>query len=161
MEQAVQGETQRALLIALSEHRLLVPSSVVAEVVGHQEPSRSPVADGDDRRWILGTVQWRHQRLALLSLEGYMSGETADFGLRARVVVMKALHDHPRLGYYAVVAQQIPRLVTVHPQSIEALEGEEGGDLPGVEQQVLVNGEPALIPDLAAIEADLHRAMYS
>lgn len=161
MEQAVQGDTQRALLITLAEHRLLLPSSVVAEVVGHQEPSRSPVVEEQDRHWILGTVQWRQQRLALVSLEGYMSGQSADFGLRARVVVMKALYDHPRLSYYAVVAQQIPRLATVHPQSIEALEGEEGGDLPGVAQQVLVNGEPALIPDLAAVEADLHRAMYS
>jgi len=56
----------RCLLIPISGGQLLLPNSVVAEVFPYNEPER--VAENQPN-WLLGLIDWRNQRIPLLSIE--------------------------------------------------------------------------------------------
>jgi chemosensory pili system protein ChpC len=69
----------------------------------------------------------------------------------ARVAILKALSGHARLPYFGVLTQGFPRLTLISQDML--VPDEDAGELPtGVREQVRVHGEPAWIPDLAAVE---------
>jgi len=143
----------RSLLIPVAGEDILLPGTVVAEVTGYAEPERS---DGDAGA-LLGTAVWRGQRLPLIALEGLGEEGQRDPGARARLVVLKGVSNHPELPYFGIVADDIPRLLSVQEQTIESLDHD---DLPtGMLACVLANGEPAYIPDVEGLEAKVHRAL--
>jgi len=68
-----------------------------------------------------------------------------------RVAILKALSGYPRLPYFGVLTQGFPRLTLISEDILGS--DEDAGALPiGVREQVRVHGEPAWIPDLAAVE---------
>lgn len=153
------AEQVRSLLLPISEYNLLLPGTVVAEVVSYSEPTPLPT-QSEQAPWLLGMVSWRGQRVPLLSLEGLMFEQPGEPGSRARIAVVKAVGNRRGMPYFGVVTQQIPRLLTVHPDTIEGLD-DDAGDYPGIEAQVLVTGEPALIPDIEYLEGELYRLLYA
>jgi chemosensory pili system protein ChpC len=146
----------RSVLIPLQQGQLLLPNALVAEVVGFQPPE--PLADAPD--WLLGQVEWRQQRVPLVSFERVMGlpAEAAGGGRRARLAICYALGGNPRLPYIALLAHSIPRLVKVSEENVAAAtELQELG--PEVLRQVEINGEPALIPDMDYVEAQVNEAL--
>lgn len=157
--QAGYAEQVRSLLVPISEYNLLVPGTLLAEVVSYVEPQ--PLAGhSDDAPWVLGMVPWRGQRVPLVALETLMFGHTNEPGSRARIAVIKAVGQHRGMPYIGLLTQQIPRLITVHPDTIESLDDNDVSDYPGIEAQVLVTGEPALIPDVDYLGQELYRRLY-
>lgn len=153
----VATESIRCLLIPLVEHKLLIPVSIVAEVVGYQDPA--PLTQGEDEQhWLIGFTDWRGQEVPVVSMEAVMSGDRVDPGVRARIVILKCLQGQPRLPYFGIVAQQLPRLTSIAEPAVETLD--ELGPTPGVQFQVLANGEPALLPDVEEIESQLHALLF-
>lgn len=151
------SESIRCLLIPLVEHKLLIPVSIVAEVVGYQDPA--PLMQGnDEQHWLLGFTNWRGQEVPVVSMEAVMSGDRVDPAVRARIVILKCLHERPRFPYFGIVAQQLPRLTSITEPAVETLD--ELGPIPGIHYQVLANGEPALLPDVEEIESQLHALLY-
>lgn len=147
--------TVRSLFIPVENVTLLLPGTVVAEVVPYEE---AEAAAGEAPEWFLGTVPWREQRIPLVSIDGFMTGESVPAGQRARIAVLKALSNQDSMPYFGIVTRQIPRLVAVYDEGIEPIEDAAAG-LPGVAAEVLVNGEPAVVPDLDQIERALHAAV--
>ena len=147
-----QDEVVRSLLVPVQGRNLLLPSTVVAEVVSYAEPEPA----GNDEQWFLGMVRWRDQKVPAVSFEAADGGTAATPGARARFAVLKALNNRPGMPYFAVMTQQIPRLLSVYRDTIEVLEG-EGAHGKAVRESVLVNGEPAVIPDLDYLEGLLHQ----
>ena len=145
----------RSVLIPLQQGQLLLPNALVAEVVGYQAPE--PVADVPD--WLLGQVEWRQQSVPLVSFERVMGQPAAaEGGRRARLAICYALGGNPQRPYIALLAHAIPRLVRVSEENIvSAAEPQELG--PQVLRQVEVNGEPALIPDMDAIETQVNEVL--
>lgn len=157
-EQSSPDKSIRGLFIPLAEdYTLLVPGSVVTEVVGFQEPVSIAGLGDESERWLLGRISWRDMELPLVSLEGFISGRPVEASVRSRIIVLKAIGNPPGMPYYGIVARQIPRLVTVQEGTIELLDQPDG--LFAIQCQVLANGEPALIPDLARIEDSVYRAL--
>lgn len=143
----------RSLLIPVSGEDILLPGAVVAEVTGYVEPE----GDGSPEEGIIGTATWRGQRLPVASLTGLGEDGQREPGARARLVVLKGVSNHPELPYFGIVADDIPRPLSVQAQTIESLSHD---DLPeGMLACVLANGEPAYIPDVEALEAKVHRAL--
>lgn len=148
----------RSLLVPLNDYTLLLPGSVVAEVIPYQDPTplAASVSAPD---WVVGLVTWRGVRVPLVSVEVFGGAAEAPMpGLRARLVVLKGLAGDPQLPFFAIVAQQIPRLQTVSEGMVDGLEDESLEGAPG--EPVLVAGEPAVIPELETLEADLLQALY-
>lgn len=148
----------RSLIVPLNDYNLLLPGSVVAEVVPYQEPEPLP-APARTQDWILGLVTWRGLRVPLISVEVFGGEQELPIpALRARLIVTKGLTGDPRLPFYALVAQQIPRLQTVSDGMLESLEGESLDEVPG--RAVLVAGEPAVIPDVEPMERALASTLF-
>lgn len=78
-------ESIRCLLIPVTDHNLLLPAAVVAEVIDYREPD--PLPDHlADQEWLFGFASWRDQKVPLVSMEAVMTGERADPRDRKSVV---------------------------------------------------------------------------
>lgn len=145
-------QSVRSLFIPIEDATLLLPGTVVAEIVPCTDPTPPQDAAPD---WYLGTIIWREQRIPLISFEVFVNGKAAPAGMRSRIVVLKGVSKREEMPYYAVLTRQIPRLVTVYEESIEPLD-EGFGDSEAVAAEVLASGEPALIPNVDRVEQMLY-----
>ena len=144
----------RGVLIQISGARLLLPNATIAEVLSYADPEPVPNAP----EWLLGRMRWRGWQLPLIAF-ARLSGIAAEKGgLGSKVIVLKALGGDPKFPYFAVLTQGFPRLVTVSSDSVA--EDDTVGELPtGVQARVLLNEDPALLPDLAQIEGLIGEAL--
>jgi chemosensory pili system protein ChpC len=143
----------RCLLIPLEGVRLLVPDSAVAQVGSFVQPD--PVSNAP--AWLLGRIPWQKQLIPLLSFEAANGLFHTPPAGRARAAVMKVLDASLKLPCYGLLSTGIPHPLSVTAPALTADEGTPSGG-PAVKQAVLLHGEPALIPDLDAIE-DLLRGV--
>ncbi|MFV8834585.1 chemotaxis protein CheW [Aquisalimonas sp.] len=148
----------RSLLLPLDDTYLLLPGTVVAEVVGYTTPQ--PAALDEPPEWLLGFVTWRGQQVPCVAFEA-LNGQTLGTpGTRARTVVLKALGARSGMPYIALRTRGIPRLINVEREGIEPLD-EPDALGPAVREAVLAHGEPALIPDMDVLESRTHRLLVS
>ena len=136
------------LLLALDDRCLVLPNVAVAELIGYQAGTAAP----EQPDWMLGWIDWRNQRLPLLSFEAACGGQVR-VGERARIVVLNSLGGS-RLRFIALLVQGIPRSCKLDSQlnyvdvPLAALE------LAAVQ----VGDQVARVPDLAALEQLLETA---
>lgn len=144
----------RGVLIQVSGAHLLLPNATIAEVLSYADPE--PVADAPD--WLLGRIRWRGWQLPLIAF-ARLSGIAAEQGgIGSKVIILKALGGDPKFPYFAMLTQGFPRLVTVSRDSVSA--DDLADELPpGVQARVLLNEDPALLPDLAHIETLIGEAL--
>lgn len=146
---ASQGDI-RGVLIQVAGARLLLPNATIAEVLSYADPE--PVG-ADAPAWLLGRLRWRGWQVPLLAF-GTLAGVAEERAvLGSKVVVLKALAGTSRTPYFAMLTQGFPRLVTVSRQAL-SVEDDDADAMPrGVQARVRLNEDPALLPDLEAIEA--------
>ena len=147
----------RGVLIQVSGARLLLPNATIAEVLSYAQPE--PVDGAPD--WLLGRIRWRGWRLPLIAF-ARLTGIAEETGaLGNKVLVLKALGGDPKLPYFALLTQGFPRLVTVAHDELMADAG-DGLELPaGVKARVLLREDPALLPDLQAVESRIGEALQA
>ena len=150
----------RGVLIQVEGARLLLPNATIAEVLSYADPE--PVAEAPD--WLLGRIRWRGWQLPLASFSRLAGIADEAGGLGSKVVVLKALGGDAHLPYLALLTKGFPRLVTVSRDALVADAGEgdaeAAAELPlGVLMRVLLNDEPALLPDVDAIEGAIREAL--
>lgn len=146
---ASQGDI-RGVLIQVAGARLLLPNATIAEVLSYADPEP---AGADAPGWLLGFLRWRGWQVPLVAF-GTLAGVAEERAvLGSKVVVLKALAGTSRTPYFAMLTQGFPRLVTVSRQAL-SVEDDDAGSMPrGVQARVLLNEDPALLPDLEVIEA--------
>jgi len=130
------------LLLPLSDRSLVLPNVAVAELIGYQACTPAP----DQPAWLLGWIDWRSQRLPLLSFEAACGGQV-QVGERARIVVLNALGGTSR-SFFALLVQGIPRSCKLDSQLNYV-------DVPLGEFElaaVQVGEQVARVPDLVALE---------
>ena len=144
----------RGVMISVTNGRVLLPNATVSEVITFAVPE--PVPNAPD--WLLGRIRWRGWRLPLVSFARLAGYATEEGELGAKVVVLKALGGNPKLPYFAMLTQGFPRLVTVSRDAL--LESGDGSEPePGVLMPVSLRDDPAVVPDLAQIEARIGEAL--
>ncbi len=147
---AMNNSEIRGVMIPVTGGRVLLPNASVAEVITLTTPD--PVEDAP--AWLLGRIPWRGWRLPLIAYSVLAGLASEEGGVHARVAVLKALGGHPRMPYIAMLTQGFPRLVTLTPDLL--MPSDRGEPLAlGVRSEVLLRDEPALIPDLGALETSL------
>ena len=149
------SEDIRGVLIQVSGGKVLLPNATVAEVITLPEPD--PVENAPD--WLLGRIPWRGWRLPLFSfsvLSGLAAQEQSE---TARVSVLKALGDHPRLPFMAMLAQGFPRLTTLNAEIVVPRDDDEGELPTGVLSRVMIRDDEAMIPDMEGIEDMIAEAL--
>lgn len=143
----------RALMIPVTNGRLLLPNATVAEVIAYTAPE--DVVDAPS--WLLGRIVWRGWSLPLVSFSQLASlGEEVPSST-AKVAVLKALNGDAKLPFMAVLTQGFPRLITV-TQDMLVPSGDENQHA-GVLAEVLIRDDAAIIPDLGTIEDMISEAL--
>ncbi|MBN8736913.1 MAG: chemotaxis protein CheW [Xanthomonadales bacterium] len=137
----------RGVMLPVTGGRLLVPNTTMAEVITYAHPA--PI--GGAPPWLLGRLAWRGWGLPVLAFSALAGTADNESTENTRVAILKALSGYPRLPYFGVLTQGFPRLTLISEDILGS--DEDAGALPiGVREQVRVHGEPAWIPDLAAVE---------
>ena len=152
----ITGREIRGLMIPVSGTRVLLPNATVAEVITYSVPEKIANAPA----WLLGRLSWRGWRLPLFSfamLTGRAEPETVG---NAKVAVLKALSGNAKMPFIAMLAQGFPRLTTITPDLLIPT-GNEGERPLGVQAQVLVREDQAVIPNLDQIESLVAEALAS
>ncbi len=154
MNETVQAATETsvdrvsALVLTLSDRRLLAPITAVAEVVDSvaalQREGGGP---------LYGWIDWREERIPLLSFEALAGAERPALDSGSRMVVLNAIHDAAESGFYALLLRALPHPLQVTP---ETRLRERGEDLVLME---IPDDEGAIaIPDFAALESRVREA---
>jgi chemosensory pili system protein ChpC len=104
----------RSLFLPLVEGGLIVPISVVAELVAFERPVRRPEMPA----WMAGTIAWRGQGLPVCFYEAALGQNVPDCGERARIAVFHGLQRHENLDYFGVVIQGLPSMVLASHDNI-------------------------------------------
>src|SRR5690606_2925421 len=138
----------RGVLIQIAGARLLLPNATIAEVLSFADPE--PIADAPE--WLLGRIRWRGWQLPLVAFSRLAGIAQEKGGLGSKVIVLKALGGDPTAPFFAVLTQGFPRLVTVSESRLVTRETEPSLLPNGVQAQVLLNEDEALVPDLEAVE---------
>ncbi len=145
-----------ALIVPLRQMNLVIPQSLLAEVV--MVPEVEEVVTTEP--WLRGLVEWRGGMLPLISLEGFCLPLAEDRPGRARrVAVLHALSGLQGLSQYALDIQAIPHPLQLRPVDIQALGSERR--CPVVAQEVQAAGVKAVIPDVDALEQRIAQVMRS
>ncbi len=143
----------RSQLLPVKDSQLILPNVAVAEVTGYTQPE---VVDGKPE-WYLGQLSWRSRTIPVVSFEVLNGQPMPDYQRRSRIAVLNAVHGHKGLEFYALVIQGIPHLVSADEGSISQSAAKAGA--PAVRAHVEINGMPAIIPNLEAIEKQLKTAI--
>lgn len=96
------------LVLSIEGRKLLIPSTVVAEVYSNLE---APV--GGDGHFCYGWINWRELRIPLVSLEVFLGAEPPALERLNRVAILNAVDAAAPLQFFAVRLDSIPQTVPV------------------------------------------------
>ena len=133
------------LVATLIDRKLLLPITAVAEVINTVTMPES----GNDKTPLYGWINWREQRIPLLSLEHAMGGGRPQLKFENRMAVINAIGDASGVGFYAILLQNLPTPIQVNTESIRGGEGETAAL---VVANVTLGEEQMIVPDLLAVE---------
>ncbi|MCK7544347.1 chemotaxis protein CheW [Marinobacter bryozoorum] len=137
------------VLIPMQDRQLLLPNVSIAEVVDHD----TTLSGSDDQPWLTGYLDWRGQKLPVISYEGANQQQAAqpEAG-RGRIVVLNTIGpDHDRLPFMAIVTRGIPSQARLDAEQVQGQETTDTG--PADLMQVDLEGEAAWIPNLEYLES--------
>lgn len=138
----------RVLLVPWHDSNLLLPNSVVVEVLRY--PEITPDAD-ENREWIEGRFQWRNLSLPLISLDQLLELSAAKSGEKKRVLVCHLLSDEADPAFVGIVVQGMPRLMNLEEAALEVTETDSELEARPVIAEVTMEETSALIPDLEKV----------
>ena len=137
-----------SLLIPLTQERLIVPRTCVAEVVTWQAPE--PVEGAP--QWYLGDIQWNGRPVPVISFEAASGNPCPPPGTRTRIVIFVALTAQLSGGYFGMITQGFPQLVRVNPDVVKSDPSRSFPERSPVLCQVRMLNESPLIPDFEYLE---------
>lgn len=141
-----QQSTLRCLSLPLQDTTLIVPGSLVSEVVPYV--SHTPVKI--DLEWMLGRFLWRGLALPLISFE--VAAELTERpSIGRRVAIFNTVGGNPALPFYAVFIQAVPRLLQIGDRSLDEKEKTTQSSL--LRDQLELEGNQAFIPDIDHLES--------
>ncbi|MEA3411889.1 MAG: chemotaxis protein CheW [Pseudomonadota bacterium] len=137
-----------SLLLPMRGFNLVLPHANIAEVLQGVEFESS----SDDIPWLVGSFEWRGIRIPVVSFETLCGRESGPTGKAAACVVVYGLEGIGDLQFYALELQALPRPMVLDADRVESVSDDSGDRNAFVAQNVLVAGQPGIIPELAGVE---------
>ena len=142
--------TVRCLLIPIQGGQLLLPTTVIAEILTFNELEEL----FDPPNGLLALINWRNQRIPLLSIENILSlpkpSRTTILLKQPRIIILYCLEPTQTTPFYALKAIDVPHTLMVTENT---LTDPSANVSPGLVFKVKVkNRETAWLPDLAYLE---------
>ena len=135
-------------LMPVTNRYLLLPNVTVAEIIHH----RTPAQPDDMPTWFLGDLEWRGQKVPMVSFEALNEEPFQADARRQNIAVLNGISQPQKLPFLAILTQGAPRLMRITPDEIASTNSEERSG-PAELMMVSANGESASIPDLNYIES--------
>ena len=136
-----------AMLIPTMDDVLLIPGTVVAEIISWQDPDSRETEKPD---WYFGDISWRGLKVPAVSFEGANNNPVKQRGIETRWAVMNGISGNDQLPFYALAVQGIPRTLKLHMSDVIEVKLPESSEL--IKYKVKASGVAALIPDLDKLE---------
>lgn len=138
------------LLLPLKDKQLLLPNVSVAEIV----PFSHLLTTASSAKWILGQVSWRGVSVPVVCYELINNKPAPAPNTDARFAIINSTTGNPKLPFYAVLIQGIPRLVRVNKEDLQQVEAMHNAEYDACAVNIEQTGA-AMIPDLDKLEAAL------
>jgi len=156
MTETVAEKEIRCVLIPLTEFWMLLPNAAVAEVISFTSYKKQD----NQIDWMLGTIDWREQKVPLVSFEGLLETPIQQITERTKIVILNTLNGNTRLPYIAIVSQSIPRLIKVSSETLKVMPGASKMKKSAVSEWTRVNDYLSLIPSLDFLEKSVYKIIY-
>lgn len=157
MEQAAEGQklsaeelddlSIRCLVLPLYKQSLLVPNTIVAEVIDYRELEKA----GQTPNWLLGMLSWRGKHVPVVSFERLLGHEVSLRGEEVRYIVCNSLSGNTRVPFIALQVHGIPHLTLVKNEML-AHDGKNQQREPAVLASLRLNEESVIVPNIDVIE---------
>jgi chemosensory pili system protein ChpC len=145
----------RSLWVPLREVSMLLPHMAVVEVCNYRVPDER----GDDSPdWLLGTINWRGQRIPMVSLELLCGDRIPANPVYSRLIIINSVRTDSPVHHFAIVAAALPRSVQFDNTIVDDV---ESSDLPALQCRVYIGHEQAVIPDLDYLQGLLEQHCYA
>jgi chemotaxis signal transduction protein len=145
-EQSYLVEKGRCLLIRIDQYQLIVPRTLVAEVIRYEGSTLVNTAHPD-----IKLFHWRGFQVPLLNSRLINAACAQDTTDDSKIILFHGLLNHGKLPYYGFVVSRNPRLVTVSEDSV-VMRGDQLDLLPSESARVTVEDEAASIPKVDFLE---------
>ena len=143
------------MLAPTEEDVLLLPTSVLAEVVDFQQPS--PMNEAPP--WLIGQIEWDKRQVPVFSFFALINGgDPGELSSRAKIMVIKSLSKSGRVPYLGVLLSDLPRMTYVKEFDLEQT-GDKSKSL-GVFKRIRLEDQDAIIPDLDRLTHLITHATY-
>ena len=147
----------RCLLIAVQGGQIMLPNSLVVEVLPFATPLRIEAAP----HWVVGAMLWRNLTTPLISLGRLIFRVTPEADLNSRIIFVNTLGSDARLPHFGILGTSVPRPLDLQRQEIN-LDPDASAEpnCPGVLSWARYQDQSVVIPDLDAIEAVLQPLVH-
>jgi chemosensory pili system protein ChpC len=136
----------RAIMAPLAADHLLLPSNVVAEVIGFAKPT--PHVDSPP--WLLGDLEWSSWQVPIISYAMLCGASDKDpVTSNSRILVIKTLTQETSLNYLGILISGLPKLKKLAPESLQPAPDERL--TPVVFSRVALEDQFALVPELQTL----------
>jgi len=147
--------TIHCMLAPTEEDILLLPTSVLAEVVDYQQPS--PMVEAPP--WLIGQIEWEKRQVPVFSFFALINGgDPGEISSRSRIMVIKSLSESGRVPYLGVLLSDLPRMTNIKEFDLEQT-GDKSKAL-GVFSRIKLEDMDAIIPDLDRLTHLITHATY-
>lgn len=146
-------EEVHCLFIPIKNELILLPNATVAEIISYSKPQ--PFSEAPP--WLLGRIDWRERKIPLVAFEILSGIDAAEVHKDSRIVVLNTLNGNHELPYIAFFSQAIPHLMSINEKMIIDIEDDVNDHRHSILRHVVVNEDPAVIPDIDDIESRLIR----
>ncbi len=142
----------RCLLIAVQGGQVILPNSLIVEVL----PFATPLQIERAPHWVVGAMLWRNLTTPLVSLGRLIFQVAPDADLNSRIIFVNALGSDSQLPHFGILGTSVPRPLDLQRHEI-SLDPDAGADSdrPGVLSWARYQNQPVVVPDLDAIETVL------
>lgn len=146
----------RCLLLPLNTTSLLVPNTLVAEVIDDRPIEETPNMPA----WMLGMLSWRGRDVPVISFEKLLGRETGSAAEERRLVVCNTLNGNAQLPFIVLEVLGIPHLTMVSNKMLEPDSGEEQHE-PVVQARLRLNEESVIVPSIDVMEKMLEHLGFA
>ncbi len=140
-----------SLIIPMKGKKLLIPNNALAEIVPYIDSEPAPA---NHEPWHIGYLNWRGNRLPVLSYEHIFEKELPPMERRIKMVAIintqLGLREDP---FFGISVEGIPRLGLVNRESIDHRDPDNIEQLHAViAADILYKNSEMLIPDVKELE---------
>ena len=145
----------RTILAPLNEGYVMLPNSVVGEILNFNSPE--PFKQGPG--WLLGEIAWHGWQVPVINYERMIKDNgITTITSKSRILIVKTLGESTQVNYIGLLIQGLPRLKKVNASTLQELETEELPET--VFSKVSIDDLQAFIPELGDLTRVVELAAY-